>query len=230
MNYFVSLFNVSLFFLLIFKYSYKNIVKKDLQDKFNKSIITINIASRILTENNKKWYKKYIYTSIFSGNKNPQKRERKNEEENQKDNTKVDNDNNMENEMENHIDDSIDDPMDDLMNDKWEHHNSLEDRIKEYYTLTDPSDGEENNSFFKKLKLIMNILDEVHSDLLINNSVTDGSIFSPELVPISVLSTMTLACPPIGTVTLPYITNRINFLNRYEGQNIHTEHDLKIFK
>ncbi|SOV84184.1 exported protein family 3 Plasmodium exported, putative [Plasmodium reichenowi] len=230
MNYFLSLFNVSLFFLLIFKYSYKNIVKKGLQDKINKSIITINIASRTLTENNKKCYKKYIYTSIFNGNKNPQKREKKNEEEKQKDSTKVDNDNNVENEMEDYIDDSIDDPMDDLMNDKWEHHNSLEDSIKEYYISTDPSDDEENNSFFKKLKLIMKILDEAHSDLLINNSVTNGSIFSPELVPISVLSTMTLACPPIGTMTLPYIIGRINFLNRYEEQNINTEHDLNIFK
>ncbi|ETW63812.1 hypothetical protein PFMC_00371 [Plasmodium falciparum CAMP/Malaysia] len=196
-----------------------NIIKKGRQDKFNKSIITINIASRILTENNKK-----------CGNKNPQKRERKNEEENQKDNTKVDNDNNMENEMENHIDDSIDNPMDDSMNDKLEHNNSLEDSIKEYYTLTNPSVDEENKSFFKKLKLIMNILDEVHSDLLINNSVTDGSIFSLELVPISLLLTKALTCPLIGTVTLSYITSRINFLNKYEGENIYTKHESKIFK
>ncbi|KYN93215.1 exported protein (hyp4, exported protein family 3), partial [Plasmodium gaboni] len=83
---------------------------------------------------------------------------------------------------------------------------------------------------FKKLKLIMNILDDMHSDLLLNNNLTDGSIFSPEFVPIGVLSTMTLACPPIVTVTLPYITSRINFLNKYEDENNYAEHETKLFK
>ncbi|SOV20232.1 exported protein family 3 Plasmodium exported, putative [Plasmodium gaboni] len=243
MKYFVSLFNVSIYFLLIYKYSYTIIIKNRIQDKFNKSIIQDYIISRTLIENNKNSSKKYIYTSIFSENKNPQKREKKlkakkYEEEKQNDNTKEYNDNNIENENQDHtdnpidnlIDDPIDDHIDDPMDDKWEYHNSLEDNIKEYYSLTDPSVDEENKSFFKKLKLIMNILDDMHSDLLLNNNVTDGSILSPEFVPTGVLSTMTVACPPIVTVTLPYITSRINFLNKYEGENNYAEHETKLFK
>ncbi|SOS76160.1 Plasmodium exported protein (hyp4), unknown, putative [Plasmodium sp. gorilla clade G1] len=238
----LSLFKVSLFFLLIFKYSYKNLIKLGRQDYFNKSTITKYITSRTLTENNKKCEIKYMNTSIFSGNKNTQKREEnvKTKKKEQRDNTKEDNDKNMQNEMikemknemkdhvENHVENHIDDHTDDHINDKLEHHNSLEDSIKEYYTLTDPSVDEENKSFLKKLKLIMNILDDTHSDLLINNHLTNGSIFSPEFVPIGVLSSITLAFPLIGTVTLPYITRTINFMTKYEGQKIHTERELKI--
>ncbi|SOV21213.1 Plasmodium exported protein (hyp4), unknown function [Plasmodium sp. DRC-Itaito] len=243
MKYFVSLFNVSIYFLLIYKYSYTIIIKNRIQDKFNKSIIQDYIISRTLTENNKNSSKKYIYTSIFSGNKNPHKREKKikakkYEEEKQNDNTKEYNDNNIENGNQDHTDypidnlinDPIDGHIDDPMDDKWEYHNSLEDSIKEYYSLTDPSVDEENKSFFKKLKLIVNILDDMHSDLLLNNNLTDGSIFSPEFVPIGVLSTMTVACPPIVTVILPYITSRINFLNKHEGENKNAEHETKLFK
>ncbi|SOV24749.1 exported protein family 3 Plasmodium exported, putative [Plasmodium sp. DRC-Itaito] len=243
MKYFVSLFNISIYFLLIYKYSYTIIIKNRIQDKINTSIIQDYIISRTLTENNNNSSKKYIYTSIFSENKNTQKRKKKlkakkYEEEKQNDNTKEYNDNNIDNENPDHTDDPIDnlinDPINDHidypMDDKWEYHNSLEDNIKEYYSLTDPSVDEENKSFFKKLKLIMNILDDMHSDLLLNNNVTDGSIFSPEIVPIGVLSTMTVACPPIVTVTLPYITSRINFLNKYEGENKNAEHETKLFK
>ncbi|SOV84272.1 exported protein family 3 Plasmodium exported, putative [Plasmodium sp.] len=279
MKHFPSLFTFFLFFLLIFKYTYKDIVKIGQQDKFYNSIVTKYITCRILTENNKKCFMKYIYTSICSGNKNPRKREKnfkekKKKEEKRKDNTKEINVNNMENDMENNtddtiydsidnsiddsidnsidnsiensiddsidnsiddsidysIDDSIDNSIDDSMDDKAEYHNTLEDSIKEYYSLTDPSVDEKNKSFFKKLKLIMTILDDLHSDLLVNNSITDGSIFSPEFVPIGVLTSMTAACPPIVTVTLPYISRRINFWNKYEVQNINTEHESKIFK
>ncbi|EUR82575.1 hypothetical protein PFBG_00138 [Plasmodium falciparum 7G8] len=111
MKHLLSLFKVSLFFLLIFKYSYKNIVKKGRQDNFNKSAITKYITSRALTENNKKCDIKDMHTSIFTGNKNPQIRGKKfktkKEEEKQKDNTKEDNDNNMEKEMGDHMKDHM---------------------------------------------------------------------------------------------------------------------------
>ncbi|ETW27059.1 hypothetical protein PFFCH_05532 [Plasmodium falciparum FCH/4] len=107
------------------------------------------------------------------------------------------------------------------------HHNSLEDSIKEYYASTEPSVDDENKSFFKKIKLIMNILDDTHSDLLVNNHITNGGIFSPEFVPIGVLSSMTAACPLIGTVTLPYIARTINFMTKYKGEKIYTEQKSK---
>ncbi|KYN93198.1 exported protein (hyp4, exported protein family 3), partial [Plasmodium gaboni] len=162
MKYFVSLFNFFICFLLIFKYSQKNILEKSRQYKFNKSIITKYIKTRTLTENYKPCDIKYMNTSIFSGNKNPQKREKKLKakkkelKEKKKDNIKEDNNNNKENEteknMKNNMENNMEDHVDDHVDDVLEHHNSLEDIIKEYYEFTDPSIDEENKSFFKKLK------------------------------------------------------------------------------